>query len=140
MIVSGDEAHRFVIHDRDTIDSNGVDRTLEALGLRVLKTPGRAPHANAFCERVIGTVRRECFDFIIAINEGHVRAILREWVTHYDRGRPLASLGPGIPEGSAVDALVGESHGHSLPGGCRVAATPILGGLHHEYHLERQAG
>src|SRR5207248_2296113 len=70
MIVPGDEAHRFVIQDRDTIYSEGVDRTLEAMGLTVLKTPVRAPQANAFCERVIGTIRRECLDFVIAINEG----------------------------------------------------------------------
>ena len=59
MIVAGDQTYRFVIHDRDTIYSEGVDRTLEAMGLRVLKTPVRAPQANAFCERVIGTIRRE---------------------------------------------------------------------------------
>jgi putative transposase len=139
MIVSGDQAHRFIIHDRDTIYSKGVDRTLEAMGLTVLKTPVRAPQANAFCERVIGTIRRECLDFIIATNEGHLRAILREWVTHYNRGRPHASLGPGIPDSSVVAAVVGESNGRSVPAGCRVAATPILGGLHHEYRLERQA-
>ena len=139
MIVRGDQAHRFVIHDHDTIYSEGVDRTLETMGLTVLKTPVRVPQANAFCERVIGTVRRECLDFMIPMSEGHVRAILREWVRHYNRGRPHASLGPGIPEGAAVDAVVGESNGHLLPAGCRVAATPILGSLHHEYYLERQA-
>jgi putative transposase len=49
LIVPGDQAHRFVIHDRDTIYSAGVDRTLAAMGLTVLKTPVRAPQANAFC-------------------------------------------------------------------------------------------
>src|SRR4029450_13534374 len=57
MIVPGDQAHRFVVHDRDTIYSEGVDRTLEAMGLVVLRTPVRAPQANAFCERLIGTIR-----------------------------------------------------------------------------------
>ena len=131
--------HRFVIHDRDTIYSDGVDRTLEAMGLTVLRTPVRAPQANAFCERVIGTIRRECLDFIITMNERHLRKILREWVTHYNRGRPHASLGPGIPEGSTVAAADSESNGHSIPVGCRVAAMPILGGLHHEYRFEREA-
>ena len=139
MIVPGDQAHRFVIHDRDTIYSEGVDRTLEAMGLTVLKTPVRVPQANTFCERVIGTIRRECLDFVIPMNERHLRAILREWVSHYNRGRPHASLGPGIPEGSVVAAVVSESTGRSIPAGCRVAATPILSGLHHEYRLERQA-
>ena len=126
MIVKGDEAYRFVIHDRDTIYSEGVDRTLEAMGLRVLKTPVRAPQANAFCERVIGTIRRECLDFMIPMSERHVRAILREWFRHYNRGRPHASLGPGIPEGSIVATVVRASDGRSVPARCRVAATPIL--------------
>jgi len=86
MVISGDEAHRYVIHDRDTIYSNDVDRTIDALGLTVLKTPVHTPQANAFCERVIGTIRRECVDFSIAINEGHVRAILG--VGHALQSRP----------------------------------------------------
>jgi transposase InsO family protein len=85
MIVSSDEGHRFVIHDRDTIYSDGVDRTLEAMGLAVLKTPARVPQANSFCERVIGTIRRECLDFMIPVTERHLRAILREWIPHYNR-------------------------------------------------------
>jgi hypothetical protein len=137
MIVPGDQEHRFVIHDRDTIYSEGVDRTLEAMGLAVLKTPSRVPQANAFCERVIGTARRECLDFVIPMSERHLRATLREWIRHYNRGRPHSSLGPGIPEGSAVDDHASESRRHRLPERSRVVATPILGGLHHEYGLEK---
>ena len=139
MVVRADQAYRFVIHDRDTIYSKAVDGTLEAMGLTILKTPVRAPQANAFCERVISTIRCECLDFMIPMSERHVRAILREWVRHYNRGRPHASLGPGIPEGSIVAAVVRESDGRSVPARCRVAATPILSGLHHEYRLERHA-
>jgi transposase InsO family protein len=65
MIVSGEQTHRFVIHDRDAIYSEAVDQTLEAVGLMVLKTPVRVPQGNAFCERVIGTIRRECLDLLI---------------------------------------------------------------------------
>ena len=138
MTVRGDQAHRFVIHDRDAIYSEGVDRTLAAMGLTVLKTPVCVPQANAFCERVIGTIRGECLDFIMAINERHVRAILREWVSQYNGGRPHASLGPGIPSRPLGDSIRG-STGHRLPAGCRIASTSILGGLHHEYRLEQQA-
>ncbi len=136
MIVLGDEGHRFVIHDRDTIYSAGVDRTLEAMGLEVLKTPARVPQANSFCERLIGTIRRECLDFVIPLTERHLRAILREWITHYNRGRPHSSLGPGLP--NPPDQRVA-SNGHELPAGHRVVATPILCGLHHEYRLEAAA-
>src|SRR5262245_5505134 len=98
MVVPGDQSHRFVVHDRDSIYSEGVDRAIAAMGLTVLKTPVRAPQANAFCERLIGTIRRECLDFVIPLNERHVRSVLLEWVTHYNHGRPHTSMGPGIHE------------------------------------------
>jgi transposase InsO family protein len=139
LIVQGDQAHRFVIHDRDTIYSEGVDRTLAAMGLTVLKTPVRAPKANAFCERLVGTIRRECVDFFILLNERHLRHVLQQWVAHYNRGRPHASLGPGIPEPPRLDNAIGHASGVRLPDGYRVAASPILGGLHHEYRFEPKA-
>ena len=138
MVVPGDQAHRFVIHDRDTIYSEHVDRTLEAMGLAVLKTPVRVPQATAFYERLIGTIRRECLDFVIALSERHLRAVFREWVAHYNRGRSHSSLGPGLPDPPANDAA-GPSRGHRLPTGYRVARTAILGGLQHEYRLEAKA-
>jgi putative transposase len=134
--VTGDKPYRFVVHDRDAVFSNALDRSLRCMNLQVLKTPYRVPQANAFCERLIGTARRECLDHLIAINERHLRKILAEWVRHYNGGRPPASLGPGIPE-SALRAP--RAVGHDLPQGHRVAATPILAGLHHEYRLERVA-
>jgi putative transposase len=137
MIVEVDDVHGYVIHDRDSIYSEGVDRTLVGMGLTVLRTPVRAPQANAFCERLIGTVRRECLDFFIPMTESHLRATLRTWVTHYNRGRPHSSLGPGVPE-PPPEGVVG-SNGHALPEGYRVVATPILAGLHHEYRLKPAA-
>ena len=53
--------------------------------------------ANAICERVIGTIRRECLDWMIPMSEAHLRSILREWVAHYNGGRPHSALGPGVP-------------------------------------------
>src|SRR3954467_5230020 len=94
MVVPGDGRHRSVVDDHDSIYSEGVDRTIAAMGLMVLKTPVRAPQANAFCERLIGTIRRECLDLVIPLSEQHVRSVLAEWVTHYNRGRPHVSLGP----------------------------------------------
>jgi putative transposase len=99
-VITGETAHRFLIHDRDAIYAPAVDRAIRSMGLRVLKTPVRTPKANAFCERVIGTIRRECLDWLIPLHERHLRGILREWVPHYNRGRPHTSLGPGIPEPS----------------------------------------
>src|SRR2546427_8239481 len=135
MVVSGEQSHRFVVHDHDRIYSEGVDRTIAAMGLTVLKTPVRAPQANAFCERLIGTIRRECLDFVIPLNEHHVRRLLREWVAHYNRGRPHTSLGPGIPD-PLDNGYASLSPDHRIRGGYRVVADPVLGGLHHEYRLE----
>jgi putative transposase len=136
-IVPGDQPQRFLIHDRDSIYAAAFDDSVTAMGLTVLKTPARCPQANAFCERLIGTMRRECLDWMIMLNERHVRAVVQEWVAHYNRGRPHASLGPGIP-GLPIDQMPA-TNGHRIPTGHRVAVTPILGGLHHEYRFERMA-
>src|SRR5882672_828774 len=138
MVVSDDQPHRWLIHDRDSIYSEGVDATVAAMGLTVLKTPVRTPQANAFCERLIGTIRRECLDFVIPLNERHVRSVLREWIAHYNRGRPHTSLGPGIPD-PPHDRLTSFSSGDQIRDGHRVVAEPVLGGLHHEYRLESMA-
>jgi putative transposase len=135
--VPGDQPQRFLIHDRDSIYSTAVDDAVGAMGLTVLKTPVRCPQANAFCERLIGSMRRECLDWLILLNERHLRAILREWVAHYNQGRPHASLGPGIPN-VPLDKLA-PAQGHRIPDGHRVVAAPILAGLHHEYRLESLA-
>ena len=127
-----------MVHDHDSIYSEGVDRTLATMGLTVFKTPVHAPQANAFCERLIGTIRRECLDFVILLNERHVRSVLAEWVGHYNRGRPHASLGPGIPD-PRDDCLAPSSSGHQIRDGHRVVSKSVLGGLHHEYRLEAMA-
>ena len=66
----------------------------------MLKTPARTLQANAFCERLIGTMRRECLGWLIPLHERHLRRILQEWFGHDNRGRPHTSLGPGLPEPS----------------------------------------
>src|SRR5664280_3151512 len=100
--------------------------------------PVRAPQANAYCERLIGTMRREFLDFVIPLGERHLRSLLKEWVAHYNPSRPHSSLGPGIPEPSNLLPLP-SSDRHTLPEGSQVMARPVLGGLHHEYRLEKVA-
>ena len=136
-IVPGDQSQRFLIHDRDRIYLSTVDRAVEAMGLTVLKTPVRCPQANAFCERLIGTIRRECLDWLIVVHERHPRSVLQEWVAHYNQGRPHASLGPAIP--AVPRDRLARPNGHQIPAGHRVVAAPILAGLHHEYCLEELA-
>jgi putative transposase len=138
MVAPGDQPHRFLIHDRDSVFSLALDEMLTSTGLTVLKTPVRSPQANAHCERLIGTIRRDCLDWLIPLRDRHLPKILQEWVAHYNRGRPHASLGPGIPDPPS-ERMSAQSHRHRLPVGPRVSSTSILGGLHHEYRLERAA-
>ncbi len=137
-VMMGGQSYRFVLHDQDRIYSSELDSALKAMDLKILKTPFQTPQANAFCERLIGTVRRECLDFLIPLNERHLRRLLKEWVAHYNRGRPHSSLGPGIPE-SGSDHQQAEWCGHDVPIDGQVVAKTILGGLHHEYRWERRA-
>jgi transposase InsO family protein len=136
--IQGKEMPRFLIHDRDSIYSAELDLAIKSMGLRILRTPVRAPTANSYCERLIGTIRRECLDFMIPLNERHLRRLLKEWVAHYNRGRPHSSLGPGIPDSSVVLPDSSPSR-HYIPHDHRVVARPVLGGLHHEYQLEKLA-
>jgi putative transposase len=134
-----DHSYRWLIHDRDATFSRDVDTAVKAMGIRPLRTPARAPKANSFCERLIGTIRRECLDYLIPLNERHLRHILTEWKNHYNRGRPHMALGPGIPDGGALPQRIAGTARHQLPDGYRVVAEPVLGGLHHEYRLEKTA-
>jgi putative transposase len=132
----GGHRYRFVIHDRDSIFSKALDQGVTDLGVRVLRTPVRAPLANAVCERFGGSLRRECLDFMIPFSEQHLKRAVQEWVTHYNRGRPHSALGPGFPE--PVEANVPDSgHRHKLPAGHRIVKRSVLGG--HEHSLVKSA-
>ncbi|MDH3411466.1 MAG: integrase core domain-containing protein, partial [Gammaproteobacteria bacterium] len=135
-MIGYEDRYRYLIHDRDSIFAKHLDESIKALGLSVLKSPLRCPKANSVCERVIGTIRRECLDWMIPISEAHLRVILKEWVVHYNRGRPHSALGPGVPDPPAELAVVPKSESrHRLAVGTLVLAKSVLGGLHHEYSL-----
>ncbi len=136
--IPSDHAYRFIIHDRDTIFSAEFNASLGRLGLQVITTPVRSPRANSLCERLVGTLRRECLDWIIPLSEGHLRRTLISWMAHYNRGRPHSSLGPGIPDPGVGPRRV-KLCGHHIPSDHQVVAKPILGGLNHEYRLQRYA-
>jgi len=125
----------FLIHDRDSIFSLELDHSVGSLGLRVLRTPPRCPMANGVCERVIGTIRRECLDWLIPFSEAHLRRILKSWVAHYNRGRPHMALGPGVPDPPAGVSRSMPKSRHFLADFESVRSKAVLGGLHHEYSL-----
>jgi putative transposase len=136
VIGNNDDRHKYLIHDRDRIFATDLDDSIKALGIEVLRSPFASPKANSLCERVIGTARRECLDWMIPISEAHLRSIPREWRTHYNQGRPHSSFGPGVPDPpkESVVALKSQSC-HRLVTDVLVRVRSILGGLHHEYSL-----
>jgi putative transposase len=126
--------YRYLIHDRDRIFAKSLDESIGRLGLKVLKTPFRSPMANAICERSIGTIRRECLDWLIPLSEGHLRGILEDWRRHYNGSRPHMALGPGVPDPPAkTAAFPTQQSRHRIRQGFVVLAKSVLGGLHHEY-------
>jgi transposase InsO family protein len=137
--IPADHSYHILIHDRDAIFSNHVDQGVRNLRLPVIKTPVRTPMANSICERVIGTLRRDCLDFLIPLNELHLYGILKEWIGHDNEGRPHMSLGPGIPHPPSSLPVPLQEHRHRIPAHQRVMSRPVLGGLHHDYRLDQKA-
>jgi putative transposase len=137
--IPADHPYRILIHDRGAIFSKAVDQNVSRMGLHVITTPVHTPVANAICERVIGTLRRECLDFMIPLNDKHLYGIMKEWVTHYNEGRPHMSLGPGIPKPRRPLPVSRQAHRHWLRSDQCVVSQPILSGLHQDYQLEKKA-
>lgn len=130
-----DSRYHYLIHDRDSIFAAELDACVERFGLRVLKTPPRCPKANAICERLIGTIRRECLDWLIPLSEAHLRRALRLWVEHYNRGRPHMALGPDVPDPAPAEPGSMRKSRCVLDDLRSVRSKAVLGGLHHEYSL-----
>src|SRR6202011_5359212 len=119
-----------------SIFAKHLDESIERLGVKVLKSPPRNPMANAICERVIGTIRRECLDWLIPLSECHLRRTLKSWIRHYNTGRPHMALGPGVPDPPLTNLYHTNPNSRLRRGeSYAVSANPILGGLHHEYFL-----
>jgi putative transposase len=137
--IPSDHGYRWMIHDRSGIFSEDLNHSVETLGIEVLKAPIRAPKANAYCERLIGSLRRECLDWFIPLNERHLRTLAREWAVHYNQGRSHKSLGPGIPDPRPGLPVKRQIHRHEVPEGFVIKKKSILSGLHHEYRLHRVA-
>ena len=130
-----DHHYKFLIHDRGRVYSRELNRSVEHMALRVIKTPYRSPQANSICERAIGTIRRECLDHMIPLTENHLKIILEEWVSYYNQGRPHSSLGPGIPEPASCPPRPLQEKRHHLDDDKKVVSRPVLNGLHHDYQL-----
>lgn len=96
---------RFLIRDRDSKSTRDFDTVFASEGIKIIKTPVRAPTANAFAERSVRTVRSECLDWLVVVNRGHPERVLRIFISHYNSHRPHRSLNLGPPQPSARTRL-----------------------------------
>jgi transposase InsO family protein len=118
-----DTAPRFLIRDRDGAYGHAFSARVKGLGIREIRTALRAPMMNAFAERLIGTLRRECFDHVIVLNQRHAQRLLGEFRDWYNQDRVHLALGKDAPDHRDIEPLeLG-----------RVVVLPGLGGLHHRY-------
>ena len=116
-------APRYVLRDRDAVYGVAFSSRAQAMGIREVKTAPRAPWQNPYVERLIGTLRRECLDQMVVLNEIHLRRLLRDYLLYYHSARTHLSLEKDAPEPRRVERL---DEG-------RVVETPMVGGLHHRY-------
>jgi len=126
-----DRAHpvRFLIRDRDTKFTSSFDEVFRSENVRIIKTPVRAPRANAFAERFVSTIRRECLNRMLIFGRRHLERVLAGYVVHYNGHRPHRSLGQLAPLSmSPVSAP-------TSPDPTRLRRADKLGGLIHEYKL-----
>ena len=117
---------RFLIHDRDTKFTAAFDEIFRTDGVEIIKTPIRAPRANAIAERWVKSARTELLDWVLILGERHLRAALSEYVDHYNRSRPHRSLDLTTPEPSGRDT--------GSASNLRVHRRARLGGLINEYY------
>jgi len=120
-----DQRPRFLSRDNDAKDGPRFARLAAASGIRVLRTPVRAPQANATCERFLGSVRRECLDHVLVLGAGHLRRVLRAYVAYFNTARPHQGMGQAIPSGPEPTSATRPAQ--------PIVAIPVLGGLHHDY-------
>jgi putative transposase len=116
---------KFLARDRDAKFTEASGAVIAAVGVRIIKTPLRAPRANAITERWIGSARRDCLDRMLVTGERHLRLVLGEYADHYNLHRPHRALQQGPPAGRA--------HPHAEVASMRVLRRDRLGGLIHEY-------
>jgi putative transposase len=118
-----DSAPRYLLRDRDSIYGDRFRNRVKSLGIDEVLTAPRSPWQNPYVERIIGSIRRECLNHIIIINERHLRRQLKSYSTYYHEARTHLSLDKQSPVPRSVEP----------PEQGKVVAIPHVGGLHHEY-------
>jgi transposase InsO family protein len=119
------QAPKYLIHDRDNKYDQQFSAVATSSGIKELRTPFRAPKANAYCERFIGSLKRECLDHMLILHRQQLHRLVAEFIDYYNLSRPHQGIGQRIP------ARFDQSYYHPQSG--QVVSTPVLGGLHHSY-------
>jgi putative transposase len=127
MQLGDDQPFRLLIHDRDSKFGGGFDEIFRSEGVRVIRTPVRAPNANAYAERWVRTVRADCLDHLLIFGRRQLERVLRVYVRHYNGHRPHRALGLKPPD----RALEAPTAAYPLD----VGRHDLLGGLIHEYRI-----
>jgi transposase InsO family protein len=118
-----DAAPRSWLRDRDGLYGVGVSGRVHSLGIREVKTAPQSPWQTPYGERLMGTLRRDCLDHMVVLDETHRRRLRRDYLAYYHRVRTHLSLAKDSPEPGAVQRFdLG-----------RIVETPLVGGLHHRY-------
>lgn len=120
------EGPQFLIRDNDKKYGGQFDRAAAGAGIKVIRTPIASPKANAICERFMGSLRRECLDFVVIINDHHLLKIVAEYVHYFNQARPHQGIGQAVPLPKPSDTSI-------IPGN-KVVGISVLNGLHHDYH------
>ncbi len=118
-------APRYLVRDNDSKYGAAFARVAAGSRITVVRTPLRAPRANATCERFLGSVRRECLDHVLVLGEAHLRRVLREYAVYFNTARPHQGIGQAIPSASGLAP--------PSPPAAPIVSLPVLGGLHHTY-------
>ena len=114
---------RYLLRDRDSIYGGHFRQRVKNMGIKEVVIAWRSPWQNPYCERVVGSLRRECLDHVIVLNEAHLRRILSSFADYYHASRPHQSLGRNAPTPRDIEP----------PSRGQVIAIPQVGGLHHRY-------
>jgi transposase InsO family protein len=122
---SDHQASRFVLRDNDNKYGSAFDAVARATGIEVVRTPIKAPRANAIVERYIGSVRRECLDHILIFGERHLYRVIQAYIEYFNRSRPHQGIGQNVPYGPLLQLV------KSVRG--KIISVPVLKGLHHDY-------
>ena len=118
-----EKAPRFLLRDRDGIYGDYFQKRVKDMGIEEVLIAPRSPWQNPYCERIIGSIRRDCLDHVIVLNEAHLHRILTEYFQYYHNCRPHLSLDRNSPTPRCIEP----------PSEGKVVAIPQVGGLHHRY-------